>query len=192
MTAVASTALAAVLVAGCSSSPGANRSSTTTTGSGSAGSTSPSTSTATSAATSPAGSTGSGSAPYYEVRTGTVKGLGTVLVDGQGLTLYMFEPDKQSGTSSCYGACAQGWPPLLLPAGASAPVAGPGVHASLLGTTRRSDGTTEITYDRWPLYLWVNDSQPGQATGQALDNLGGLWYVLSPAGTVITTKPPAA
>ncbi len=78
----------------------------------------------------------------------------------------------------------------MLPAGASAPVAGPGVQASLLGTTTRTDGTTEITYDKWPLYLWVNDSQPGQATGQALDNLGGLWYVLSPDGTVIKTKPP--
>jgi len=153
-------------------------------GAGAAGST-----TTASTGAAPSGSSGGGTAPYYEVRTGTVKGLGTVLVDGQGLTLYMFVPDKQSGTSTCYGACAQAWPPLLLPAGASTPVAGTGVQASLLGTTRRTDGRTEITYDKWPLYLWQSDSQPGQATGQAIDNLGGYWYVLSPAGKVITTKP---
>jgi len=182
-TVMPATALLAVLVAGCSSSTpdGSGSSSTTTTSGGSTGAT---------------GSTGSGgsevAAPHYEVRTGTVKGLGTVLVDGQGFTLYLFVPDKQSGTSTCYGQCAQGWPPLLLPVGVSAPVAGPGVHASLLGVTRRTDGTTEITYDKWPLYLWVNDSQPGQATGQALNNLGGLWYVVAPDGEAVTTRPPAA
>jgi predicted lipoprotein with Yx(FWY)xxD motif len=115
-----------------------------------------------------------------------VKGLGTVLVDGQGLTLYLFVPDKQSGTSTCYNACAQGWPPLLLPAGVSAPVAGSGVNSSLLGVTHRTDGTNQVTYNKWPLYLWVSDSEPGQATGQALNNLGGFWYVLSPSGNAIT------
>lgn len=127
--------------------------------------------------------------PIYEVTTGNVKGLGTVLVDGQGMTLYLFEPDKQSGTSTCYGTCANAWPPLLLPTGVSAPVAGPGVNASLLGVTHRTDGTIQVTYNRWPLYLWVSDSEPGQATGQALDNLGGLWYVLSPDGNANTTRP---
>lgn len=135
--------------------------------------------------------TGTGSSstqnPVYEVSTGNVNGLGTVLVDGQGMTLYLFVPDKQSGSSTCYGRCAQGWPPLLLPAGVTAPVAGPGVNSSLLGTTHRTDGTVEVTYDKWPLYLWVGDSQPGQATGQGLNNLGGLWYVLSPSGQAIKT-----
>ena len=125
--------------------------------------------------------------PLYEVRTGTVPGLGKVLVDGQGFTLYIFEPDKQSGKSTCYGNCAQGWPPLLLPSGVTAPVSGPGVDPSLLGTTARTDGTTEVTYNRWPLYLWVNDSSPGQATGQGLDNLGGLWYVIAPDGQPVLT-----
>ena len=127
--------------------------------------------------------------PVYEVRTGTVKGLGTVLVDGQGFTLYMFVPDKQSGNSTCYGPCAQAWPPLLLPAGTTTPLAGPGVNSALLGTTHRTDGTTQLTYNKWPLYLWVNDSQPGQATGQGINNHGGLWYVLSPQGNEITTTP---
>ena len=152
------------------------------------GSSGPSASGTTPTTTAPSTTASGGSTPFYEVKTGQVTGLGTVLVDGQGMTLYMFEPDKQSGQSTCYGACAQGWPPLILPVGVATPVAGPGVQASLLGTTHRSDGQTEVTYDKWPLYTWVSDSQPGQATGQALNNLGGLWYVLSPSGRVITTK----
>jgi predicted lipoprotein with Yx(FWY)xxD motif len=73
--------------------------------------------------------------------------------------------------------------------GVTAPVAGPGINASLLGTTHRTDGTVEVTYNKWPLYTWQGDSTPGQASGQGLNNLGGLWYVLSPDGTTITTKP---
>ncbi|HTZ07468.1 MAG TPA: hypothetical protein VMB72_00255 [Acidimicrobiales bacterium] len=174
----------AVLVAACgTSSPTASGTSTT----GASTTAAPTTTAAAAGGTST--SAPGGSTPFYEVKTGQVKGLGTVLVDGQGMTLYMFEPDKQSGQSTCYGTCAQGWPPLILPVGVSAPVAGPGVQASLLGTTHRTDGQTELTYDKWPLYTWVNDSQPGQATGQGLNNLGGLWYVLSPSGQVVKTKP---
>ena len=125
----------------------------------------------------------------YEVRVGTVNGLGKVLVDGQDMTLYLFAPDKQSGRSTCYKSCSQAWPPLLLPAGTKRPIFGPGVESSLLGTSRRSDGTTQITYDKWPLYLWVGDTQPGQATGQDLNNLGGLWFVLAPNGHEITSRP---
>lgn len=126
--------------------------------------------------------------PVYEVTTGTVNGLGKVLVDGQGLTLYLFVPDKQSGSSTCYTQCASAWPPLLLPDGVTAPVAGPGIKSSLLGTTHRTDGTVQVTYNKWPLYTWAGDSGPGQATGQGLNNLGGLWYVLSPEGATITAK----
>jgi len=159
-------AMSAFVLAGCSSS-----SSTATTST-----------TAATATTTPAG-------PTYRVGTGTVNGLGTVLVVGKGMTLYLFVPDRQSSKSTCYGACAQGWPPLVLPAGVTTPLAGPGVESSLLGTTKRSDGTTQVTYNKWPLYLWVGDSQPGQATGQGINNLGGLWYVKSPSGHEITTKP---
>jgi predicted lipoprotein with Yx(FWY)xxD motif len=172
-----------VALAGCSSSS----SSPTTT---SHPSTTPSTvSTPTTGGTTAATASGGGTPAIYEVRTGQVKGLGTVLVDGQGLTLYLFVPDKQSGASTCYNACAQGWPPLLLPTGVTTPVAGSGVKTSLLGTTPRTDGTTQVTYNKWPLYLWVGDSEPGQATGQGLNNLGGLWYVLAPDGKTITAKP---
>jgi predicted lipoprotein with Yx(FWY)xxD motif len=159
----------ALVLAGCgSSSPSTAASSTTQ----------PST-TSTSVSSPAAG-------PIYEVRVGNVSGLGNVLVDGQNMTLYLFVPDKQSGKSTCYGTCAQAWPPLLLPKGTNHPLEGAGVKSSLIGTTRRSDGTTQITYNKWPLYLWVGDSQPGQATGQGLDNQGGIWYVLTPDGAEVT------
>lgn len=167
-------AVAAALAAACSSSPSTTTATTAQTGSASTSSTS------------------STAAPAYEVTTGNVAGLGTVLVDGQGLTLYMFVPDNQSGRSTCYGTCAEGWPPLLLPNGVSAPLAGPGVNSSLLGTTTRTDGSVEVTYNKWPLYTWTGDSAPGQATGQAINSLGGLWYVLSPSGSVIKTKPASS
>lgn len=128
----------------------------------------------------------SGPAPVYEVKTGVVHGLGKVLVDGQGFTLYVFAPDKHSGTSKCYGKCANGWPPLLLPNGVNQIPAGSGVKTALLGVTKRSDGTVQVTYDKWPLYLWVVDTAPGDVTGQDLNNLGGKWYVITPQGRVIT------
>ncbi len=129
-----------------------------------------------------------GQSPYYEVNTGSVSGLGTILVDGQGLTLYMFVPDDQRGQSTCYHECASAWPPLRLPTGVTTPVAAGRAEASLLGTTTRQDGGLQVTYNGWPLYTWAGDSGPGQATGQGLDNLGGVWYVLSPKGEVIKTR----
>jgi predicted lipoprotein with Yx(FWY)xxD motif len=129
-----------------------------------------------------------GTSPYYEVKTGTVPGLGTVLVDGQGLTLYMFVPDDQRGKSTCYDSCASAWPPLRLPTGVTIPVAAGQAEASLLGTTTRKDGGLQVTYNGWPLYLWVGDSGPDQATGQGIDSLGGYWYVLAPQGKVIKTS----
>jgi predicted lipoprotein with Yx(FWY)xxD motif len=130
-----------------------------------------------------------GTSPYYEVKTGTVSGLGTVLVNGQGLTLYMFVPDHQRGRSTCYGACASSWPPLRLPTGVTIPVAAGKAKVSLLGTTTRKDGGLEVTYNGWPHYLWVGDGAPGQATGQGINGSGGYWYVLSPKGGVTKAKP---
>jgi predicted lipoprotein with Yx(FWY)xxD motif len=104
--------------------------------------------------------------------------LGRILVDSKGITLYDFPPDR--GTRSvCYGACAALWPPLITN---GKPVAGSGVKASLLGTTRRSDGKLEVTYDGHPLYYFVSDRKPGQTTGQGLNQFGGPWWVISPAG----------
>jgi predicted lipoprotein with Yx(FWY)xxD motif len=118
--------------------------------------------------------------PVYEVRAGVVRGLGRVLTDGRGFTLYMYEPDHQ-GPSVCTGVCAAQWPPLDLPPGVR-PVAGPGVNPALLGTSPRAGGVLQVTYNRWPLYLWQGDTAPGQATGQADDM--GLWYTLSVSGSV--------
>ena len=107
--------------------------------------------------------------------------LGRILVDSKGITLYDFPPDKGT-TSVCYGACAALWPPLLTH---GKPVAGPGVRASLLGTTKRKDGKLEVTYGGHPLYYFVSDRKPGQTTGQGINQFGGPWWVISPAGKEI-------
>ena len=138
------------------------------------------------AAASTATTAASGSVPVSEVQTATVHGLGKILVDGQGFTLYVFAPDKHSGSSKCYGRCASGWPPLVLPSGLTKPVAGAGVQPALLGTTKRKDGSVEVTYNKWPLYTWVVDSAPGDVTGQDINSLGGKWYVITPSGKLIT------
>ena len=108
-------------------------------------------------------------------------GVGRILVDSKSISLYDFPPDKGT-TSVCYGACAALWPPVLTH---GKPVAGPGVRASLLGTTKRKDGKLEVTYNGHPLYYWVGDHKPGQTTGQGLNQFGGPWWVLSPAGKEI-------
>jgi predicted lipoprotein with Yx(FWY)xxD motif len=122
----------------------------------------------------------------YQVKVGEVPGLGPVLVDGQGITLYLYASDKQGSPSRCYNICAVQWPPLTLPTGVDDPVAGPGLDAGLLGTAHRTDGTIQITYNGWPLYLWPPDRTPGTATGQGLTNAGGLWWVVDPAGNAVT------
>jgi len=116
------------------------------------------------------------------VQVATVGSLGPILVDGHGITLYMFELDHRSGHSVCYSFCALEWPPLLLPKGSDTPVAGPGIDRALLGTTVRTGGAIQETYNGWPLYLWYGDNRPGSTSGQALANAGGLWYVLRPNG----------
>jgi predicted lipoprotein with Yx(FWY)xxD motif len=126
------------------------------------------------------------SAPQYEVLARSIPGLGKIITDGKGLTLYMYAPDHQ-GPSQCSGFCAQQWPPLVLPGGVTSPKAGPGIRASLLGTVRRANGQLQETYGRWPLYLWIGDTRPGEATGQADDM--GLWYVLSVTGAVDRGTP---
>ena len=107
--------------------------------------------------------------------------LGRILVDSKGITLYDFVADKGT-TSVCYGACAALWPPLLTH---GKPIAGPGVRASLLGTTKRSDGKLEVTYGGHPLYYFVSDRKPGQTTGEGVNQFGAPWWVLSAAGTEI-------
>lgn len=121
------------------------------------------------------------------VRTGTVSGLGKVLVNSRGLTLYMFVPDKHAKVT-CVKQCATIWPPLKLAAGAKA-VASGGAKQSLLGSDKDPAGGRVVTYNHWPLYLYLGDRKPGTAFGQALNLNGGLWYVLSPSGALIKVKP---
>jgi predicted lipoprotein with Yx(FWY)xxD motif len=102
--------------------------------------------------------------------------LGTILVDGEGMTLYLFTNDSP-GVSTCEGGCLDAWPPLL-----GEPEAGAGANADLLGTIERSDGTTQVTYNDWPLYFWAQDSAPGDATGQGVNEV---WWVVSPEGEAI-------
>lgn len=107
--------------------------------------------------------------------------LGKILVDSKGRALYLFVADK-STKSTCYGACAGAWPPLTTK---GKPVAGSGVRASLLGTTKRTDGTTEVTYAGHPLYYYAGDTGPGQTTGQGLPQFGAPWWVLGADGSAI-------
>src|SRR6266852_4690844 len=107
--------------------------------------------------------------------------LGQLLVDGKGITVYLFV--KDAGTiSTCYTSCAQIWPPVLT---SGPPQAGAGATASLLGTTTRTDRTVEVTYAGHPLYYFVQVKQPGDATGQGIDGFGGLWWVLTPSGAAM-------
>lgn len=122
-----------------------------------------------------------------QVSTAAISGLGTVLVNGQGLTLYMFVPDNDSHVT-CTGACAQVWPPLKIGAGQSAVASGQ-AKSTLIGSDPDPAGGRVVTYAGWPLYTYVADTSPGMATGQAINLNGGLWYVLSPSGQVIKTKP---
>src|SRR4051794_2532854 len=104
--------------------------------------------------------------------------LGTVLVDAHGRTLYLFERDKHTA-STCYGACANVWPPLTT---GSKLMAGTGVAAAKLGSAKRSDGKTAATYGGHPLYTYAGDAKPGAVHGQGLDQFGAEWYVVAPSG----------
>ena len=109
-------------------------------------------------------------------------GLGKILVDSQGRTLYLFQ--KDSGTkSACTGACASGWPPLRA---SGKPTVGSGANASMVGTTTRSDGKPQVTYNGHPLYLFQGDQKPGDTNGQGINAFGAAWFALSPAGNKVS------
>jgi predicted lipoprotein with Yx(FWY)xxD motif len=104
--------------------------------------------------------------------------LGPILVDAKGFTVYDFHKDKGT-TSACYGACAGVWPPVLTEGD---PTAGEGASASQLGTTKRKDGTVQVTYAGHPLYTYAADKKPGEATGNDIDSFGAEWYALQGSG----------
>ena len=110
--------------------------------------------------------------------------LGKILVNSKGRTLYLFQTD--SGTSSaCADACAAAWPPLT----SATPKIGKGAKASLASTATRSDGKSQVIYNGHPLYAYSGDKKAGNTNGQGVNAFGGLWYVLSPTGTEITSTP---
>lgn len=104
--------------------------------------------------------------------------LGTVLADGKGITVYLFEKDTGI-KSTCYGACAAAWPPVLT---TGSPVAGPGARAALLGTVKRTDGKTQMTYAGHPLYYFSASTKPGQVKGQGVNAFGAHWDAVRPSG----------
>ncbi len=162
-------ALAALVIAGCGgggSSTSSESSETTAAESGGGDATKPVT-----------------AAPNAEkgtvfVSLGNAGDVGMVLVDSKGMTLYEFEKD-QGTQSSCYGACAEAWPPLLT---SGEPQPSNGTDAALLGTTKRKDGTTQVTYNGHPLYGFVEDKKPGEANGNDVTAFGGEWYALTSKG----------
>jgi len=115
------------------------------------------------------------------INVGSTK-LGQVLVDSNGLTVYLFLADKGTASSCNSPSCVQYWPPVLT---TGAPQAGSGVTASLLGTAARADGTTQVTYAGHPLYRFINDTVAGEAGGQGVNAFGDPWYVVSPSGVQI-------
>jgi predicted lipoprotein with Yx(FWY)xxD motif len=161
-TAIAATLGIALIAAGCGGSANGNSS-------GPYGS---------AAATSPA------NAPAGAAKVAVANSpLGRILVDGGGRTLYLFEKDT-STASTCDGSCASYWPPFTT---AAKPLNGDGALAGKLGTTKRTDGKTEVTYNGHPLYYYAGDKNAGDTTGQGLDLFGAEWDVLSPAGRKIET-----
>lgn len=112
------------------------------------------------------------------------EGLGKILVDSQGRTLYLFE--KDSGTmSTCTGECANDWPPLRAN---GKPTEGSGANASLVATTTRTDGKPQVTYNGHPLYLFEGDKKPGDTKGEGLSAFGGSWFAVSPAGNKVSAQ----
>ncbi len=114
--------------------------------------------------------------------------IGTILVDGRGKSVYVFAAD-QPGQSNCSGSCLTYWPPVTAPA--TLPPAPAGVTAKL-GVITRSDGTHQLTVDGWPVYTYAGDSGPGATSGQGTNLSGGLWWVVSPAGSQIKTTSAAS
>ena len=137
-----------------------------------------------------AGSAGSSASSAVTVSAKSVPGVGTVLVNGQGQTLYLLTSEK-GGKITCTGSdgCTKIWPEITLPQGTTAAARpGSGVTSSLLGTVKDASGNLEVTYNGWPLYTYAADSGPGVAHGQGIATFGGTWYVLNASGDPVTGK----
>jgi predicted lipoprotein with Yx(FWY)xxD motif len=137
-------------------------------------------------------SSGSGANPTsgaVTIKTANVTGVGTVLVDSSGRTLYMLTADKGDHVTCTTSPCTALWPPLFAP---STPSAGAGITASMLGTAQASNGKMQATYGQWPLYTYSGDSGPGQANGQGIQSFGGVWHPVAASGSPVTSGASAA
>ncbi|WP_042384068.1 COG4315 family predicted lipoprotein [Streptacidiphilus melanogenes] len=112
---------------------------------------------------------------------------GQILVDSSGRTLYLLTADT-GGKSTCSGTCASFWPPDVTTGTPSTS----GVTASMVGTTTRTDNTTQVTYNGHPLYTFVKDAKAGDVNGEGITNFGGTWYVVGPNGNAIMSVPAAS
>jgi len=123
------------------------------------------------------------------VSAANVPGVGMVLVNGDGRTLYMLT-SEQGGKITCTDSngCTKVWPDTELPKGVTAATAGSGIDASKLSTVKDASGSLYVTYGGWPLYTYSGDTGSGKANGQGIQSFGGTWWVLSPAGTPVMTN----
>ncbi len=160
--------VAALVIAGC----GGGSSSTSSTESGGSENASATT----------GGAGGSGGATISSTE---IEGLGSVLVDSEGMTVYLFTPDEGGTESTCYGGCEAAWPPVVAE---GKPTAGEGAMSSALGTTKRKDGTMQVTYEGHPVYTYSGDTAPGEANGQEIE---GTWFALDEAGAAVEGKATA-
>jgi predicted lipoprotein with Yx(FWY)xxD motif len=157
--------LAALVAAGCGSSSSKSSSS-------SAPASAPTASTSSTASAAP-------TAAPVTITTKHNK-LGTILAAGpKRFSVYLFEADT-SGASTCSGACAALWPPVV-----GKPSASGGAHTSALGTITRADGTVQVTYKGHPLYYYAKDKDSGDAYGAGIKSYGAKWYTLAPTGNKI-------
>ena len=137
----------------------------------------------TSSSTSPSAAAPASSAASSTVITTKTSSGGSFLTNSAGRAVYLFVADS-TGKSTCAGACAGAWPPVIA---AGQPTAAGGAQASDLGTITRSDGTKQVTYDGHPLYYFVGDTGPGTDKGQGVDGFGAKWWLVAPSGSSITT-----
>jgi predicted lipoprotein with Yx(FWY)xxD motif len=129
-------------------------------------------------ATASATATAAAKGPKLKI---TDSDYGQILASGRGRALYLFTADTGKA-STCSGDCATAWPPYIVK---RKPVAGPGVKAGLIGTTRRSDGRLQATYAGHPVYFYEGDHEPGQVLCQAVNEFGGYWYVIRSTGSAV-------
>jgi predicted lipoprotein with Yx(FWY)xxD motif len=156
-------------------------------GSGSSGSGAAASSSSSTAAATTTGSSSGAANPGITVAAASVPGVGSVLVNGDGRTLYLLTSLTATNlTCTDDNGCTKVWPDTELPSGVTAPIAGSGIDTSKLSTVKGPSGALYITYAGWPLYTFTGDSGPGTARGQGIRSFGGTWETLTSAGTPVT------